>query len=212
MGNWGATPNTTARGVPHVGANQSNVPIEMIEIDYPLRIEQYGLLADSGGAGRYRGGLAIIREYRALEDDILLSVRSDKRAYPPHGLGGGGSGGSSWNIVNPGEETTNIAETARPPGRLPKAGDVFAHQSRRGWIRRSAGARRAGGSRRRNRRKSDPSGRRRPRRGAAPTGKWMMGSRSDQSVSVVRRSKKSGGKNRAGRLPCRKRQQRCQRD
>ena len=39
-------------GVPHMGANQSNVPIEMIEANYPLRIRRYGLVADTGGAGQ----------------------------------------------------------------------------------------------------------------------------------------------------------------
>ena len=84
MGSWGGTaPHDGQERVPHMGANQSNVPIETIEIDFPLRIEHYGLVADSGGPGKHRGGMAIMREYRALEDDILLSVRSDKRAHPP---------------------------------------------------------------------------------------------------------------------------------
>lgn len=42
-------------------ANQSNVPVEMIESEYPLRIENYGFPSDSGGARRNRGGLALMR-------------------------------------------------------------------------------------------------------------------------------------------------------
>ena len=93
MGTWGATAyNDGQDGVPHMGGNQSNVPIEMIELDNPLRIEEYGLIKDTGGAGEFRGGLSVIRSYRALEDNIMLSIRSVKRKFPPHGLFGGREG------------------------------------------------------------------------------------------------------------------------
>ena len=127
MGSWGGTePHDGQEGVPHMGANQSNIPIETIEIDFPLRIEHYGLVADSGGPGKHRGGLAIIREYRALEDSVLLSVRSDKRAHPPHGLAGGGSGTPSWNIVNPGAGERILPVLFTQPDNLDE-GDVFRH-------------------------------------------------------------------------------------
>ena len=127
MGSWGGTaPHDGQEGVPHMGANQSNIPIETIEIDFPLRIERYGLLADSGGPGKHRGGLAIIREYRALEDDVLLSVRSDKRAHPPHGLAGGAPGTPSWNIVNPDTERRMLPVLFTRPDNLDE-GDVFRH-------------------------------------------------------------------------------------
>ena len=127
MGSWGGTePHDGQEGVPHMGANQSNIPIETIEIDFPLRIEHYGLVADSGGPGMHRGGLAIIREYRALEDSVLLSVRSDKRAHPPHGLAGGGSGTPSWNIVNPGAGERILPVLFTQPDNLDE-GDVFRH-------------------------------------------------------------------------------------
>lgn len=99
MGTWGATSEHDGQaGVPHMGANQANVPIEMIEANYPLRIRQYGLVPDTGGAGRKRGGNAFIREYEYTgETEGLVSLRSDKRDFPPHGLYGGeaGSGPSS---------------------------------------------------------------------------------------------------------------------
>ena len=105
MGTWGAARNHDGQeGVPHMGANQSNVPVEMIESDYPIRIERYGLVPDTGGPGRTRGGLALVRDYRILADEAILNVRSDKRRYPPHGLFGGRDGTSSWNIVNPGPD------------------------------------------------------------------------------------------------------------
>lgn len=98
MGVWGASREADGQsGVPHMASNQSNVPIEMIEAEYPLRIERYGYLPDTGGPGRRRGGVSILREYRALEDGLTLSVRSDKRAFPPHGLEGGGVGAPCVN-------------------------------------------------------------------------------------------------------------------
>ena len=90
MGTWGATSGHDGQqGVPHMGANQSNVSVEMIESEYPIRINEYGMLADTGGAGRHRGGLGLVREYEILSDEAILNVRSDKRRFPPHGLFGG---------------------------------------------------------------------------------------------------------------------------
>ena len=54
MGTWRATgAHDGQEGVPHMGANQSNVPIEMIEANYPLRIRRYGLIPDTGGSGNF---------------------------------------------------------------------------------------------------------------------------------------------------------------
>jgi N-methylhydantoinase B len=127
MGNWGGSASHDGQeGVPHIGGNQSNVPIELIEVDYPLRIEEYSLMIDSGGPGKHRGGLSVVREYRALEDNIMLSVRSDKRAYPPHGLFGGLEGHPSINIVNPGKDERVLPVLMMQPLTLRK-GDVFRH-------------------------------------------------------------------------------------
>jgi N-methylhydantoinase B len=102
MGTWGGTQDHDGQmGVPHMGANQSNVPVEMIETEYPLRIDEYGFVADTGGPGRNRGGIAITRQYRLLCDKAILNVRSDKRKFPPHGLHGGMPGSPSINIINP---------------------------------------------------------------------------------------------------------------
>jgi N-methylhydantoinase B len=129
MGNWGGLAAQDGQeGVAHMGANQSNVPIELIETDYPLRIERYGLEADSGGPGRHRGGLAIRRDYRILADDTLVSIRSDKRAHPPHGLFGGGPGTPSMTVVNPeGPEPRTVPVLTTEPLTL-AAGDLFSHR------------------------------------------------------------------------------------
>jgi N-methylhydantoinase B len=128
MGTWGAAPTHDGQeGVAHVGANQSNVPIEMIEAEYPIRIEQYALVADSGGVGKYRGGLSMVRDYRLLADEATLTVRSDKRRFPPFGLHGGKSGMPSLNVVNPDREGKLLPVLLTTPYPL-KKGDLFRHR------------------------------------------------------------------------------------
>ena len=75
--------------------NYSNAPAEMIEADQPIVVERYALVADSGGAGRYRGGLALERHLRFKADRATLQIRSDRRDHPPYGLAGGGCGAPS---------------------------------------------------------------------------------------------------------------------
>ncbi len=127
MGTWGGTSKHDGQeGVPHMGANQSNVSVEMIEQDYPIRINQYGLVPDTGGAGQYRGGLALVREYESLHDGALLNVRSDKRDFPPHGLFNGKNGKPSKNILNPDSEQKILPVLMTEVEALNR-GDVFRH-------------------------------------------------------------------------------------
>jgi N-methylhydantoinase B len=127
MGTNGATAlHDGQEGVAHIGANQANVPIELIEARYPLRIEEYGLVPDSGGPGRLRGGLSLRRSYRILCDWASLNIRSDKRAHPPYGLFGGRAGGGSMTIIYRGNE--RIVIPALPTSPIPlQFGDVVEH-------------------------------------------------------------------------------------
>jgi 5-oxoprolinase (ATP-hydrolysing)/N-methylhydantoinase A len=77
----------------------ANVPIEVAEAEWPVRIERYGFVPDSGGAGRYRGGLAVERMWRALAADTSLEVRSDRQVHKPYGLSGGHEGAASANAI-----------------------------------------------------------------------------------------------------------------
>ena len=127
MGTWGASRDEDGQeGMPHIGANQSNIPVEMIEKSYPLRIEHYGYVTDSGGPGRRRGGMAIRRDYRLLADRAMLNVRSDKRDFPPHGLYGGCDGQPSMNrlISETGERILPVLLSV--PVEM-RRGDVFSH-------------------------------------------------------------------------------------
>ena len=73
--------------------NTSNLPVEAIEMEYPLLVEEYSLVTDSGGAGRYRGGLGLRRVVRPLEHDCLFDGVGERFRHSPWGLFGGGEGG-----------------------------------------------------------------------------------------------------------------------
>lgn len=92
-------------GVPNVGANVSNIPVEMLESSLPVRVDHYGYVPDTGGAGLHRGGLSLQREYTFLQE-CDLSVRSDRATIYPYGIGAGRPGTPSLNLLGPdGEET-----------------------------------------------------------------------------------------------------------
>jgi N-methylhydantoinase B len=136
MGAWGGSPVQDGQdAVAHLGANQSNVPVETIEAEYPLRVERYGFVPDSGGAGRHRGGMAIERVFRLLADEATLTVRSDKRRFPPFGLAGGRPGNGSLNVVNPDTGDERILPVLVTEPVALKRGDVFRHvlASGGGW-------------------------------------------------------------------------------
>ncbi len=82
--------------------NTSNLPIEAMELEFPLRIERYELVQDSGGAGKYRGGLGIVRDMRLLAENATASLRSSRQRFPAPGLAGGKPGGLGAFIRNPG--------------------------------------------------------------------------------------------------------------
>jgi N-methylhydantoinase B len=127
MGTWGATSQHDGQeGVPHMASNQANVPIEMIESDYPIRIERYGFAPDTGGPGRFRGGLGIVREYRMLADDVFFGVRSDKCYHPPHGLEGGYAGAPSQNSIQSAAGDLELPPMPLKPITL-HTGDVYRH-------------------------------------------------------------------------------------
>lgn len=85
--------------------NTSNLPIEALEMEFPLlTVKRYALRPDSGGAGRYRGGLGIIREYEAMYDNIRYTGLGDRQKFPPWGLEGGKSGaGGAYYLIRKGE-------------------------------------------------------------------------------------------------------------
>src|SRR5262245_41707046 len=100
VGTWGGTPRDDGNdGVTNPASLAANIPIEVAESEFPIRIERYGLVPDSGGDGEHRGGLAVERVWRCLTPDTSLIVRSDRSAHPPYGLRGGSPGAVSSNLL-----------------------------------------------------------------------------------------------------------------
>ena len=112
-------------GVAGLTANLSNVSVEVVESQVPLRVLNYGLVQDSSGPGRYRGGQAVQREWEILES-CNFTFRSDRRRFPPYGLAGGKVGSPSANLLNPDGEETLLPTKINM--RLSQ-GDVFRHVS-----------------------------------------------------------------------------------
>jgi N-methylhydantoinase B len=93
VGGWGARPTKDGPDCYSQGIhNLANTPIEMVEATYPLRYTRYELLADSGGSGRYRGGLGVARDVEFLDSTGYLNTQFDKFKIAPFGLFGGGPG------------------------------------------------------------------------------------------------------------------------
>jgi len=74
--------------------NTSNLPVESIEMEYPLLVESYGFVEDSGGAGKHRGGLGLRRVVRPVGHTMTFSGQGERFVNKPWGLFGGGSGGT----------------------------------------------------------------------------------------------------------------------
>ncbi len=92
-GGFGARPtkdgiNAVASGI----SNTMNTPIEVLEMSFPVRVDQYALTPDSGGAGQYRGGLAAHRTWTVLEHKARASSCLERTKSAPFGLQGGQSG------------------------------------------------------------------------------------------------------------------------
>jgi N-methylhydantoinase B len=122
----GAGARAAKDGASGITVNQSNAkiaPIEIIESEFPTRIARFELIIDSGGAGEFRGGLGIRREYLNLAD-ARFSIRSMKHIIPPNGCAGGSVGRTGDIWINP-----DTREAKRLPTRYAdyplRAGDIF---------------------------------------------------------------------------------------
>jgi len=84
--------------------NAANIPVEAVEANTPVIVERFGFIPDSGGAGRYRGGLGVRRDVRILGESIKFTNLSERHRFQPFGLFGGRPGKLGRTVVNPGTE------------------------------------------------------------------------------------------------------------
>jgi N-methylhydantoinase B len=102
--------------------NTENAPVEEVEMNYPVRIARYELIADSGGAGRYRGGLSIARDFEFPYAECSFSILSDGRKFAPWGLAGGSPGACARYTYDPLGEARDLP--SKVTFTVPKGGRV----------------------------------------------------------------------------------------
>jgi N-methylhydantoinase B len=125
-GTWGGRPFADGLdGNSNMFANMASTSVEVTEAEHPIQILAYEFVADRAGAGKYRGGTPYRRDYRFLEDEGILQVRSDRRAIRPYGLCGGNPGKPSSNYLNPDRDNQRLESKLTMTIRR---GEVFRHE------------------------------------------------------------------------------------
>ena len=122
----GAGARANKDGGSGITVNQSNAkiaPVEIIESEFPTQLTRFELILDSGGAGQFRGGLGLRREYLNLAD-ARFSIRSMKHIVPPHGINGGKDGRTGDIWINPDQDGARKLPTRYADYPL-KEGDTF---------------------------------------------------------------------------------------
>lgn len=108
-GGAGARPTKDGRdGQDSHLARFKNTPVEAVELEYPVRVERYEFIPDSGGAGKFRGALGVRRDLRMLIDEITWARYGDRQRFGPFGLFGGQEGAKGQFVLNPGTEEARI--------------------------------------------------------------------------------------------------------
>ena len=96
--------------------NTSNLPVESLEAEYPLVIEAYELIQDSGGGGQHRGGLGIRRAVRVEDPDIHFWLDTSRQKSQPWGLDGGQPGASARAVLSAGARPIDHGYTVLQAG------------------------------------------------------------------------------------------------
>jgi N-methylhydantoinase B len=106
VGGWGAWQGSDGESglINNVNGSLKDLPIEVVETKFPLRLSHYGFRTDSGGAGRWRGGNGIVREYTIECDEATLYLWFERSRTPAWGLHGGADATPPDVVINPGRE------------------------------------------------------------------------------------------------------------
>ena len=129
-GTWGARPDRDGiDGCGNFAGNLANAPVEVLESESPIRILRYGLSQDTGGPGKYRGGMGILREWEMLAEESVFTMRADRARFAPWGAAGGHPGIKASNILNPQGEGKVLASKLTT---VLRKGDRFLHQQASG--------------------------------------------------------------------------------
>ena len=99
-GGQGACPDADGPSGVHVAmSNTLNTPIEALELEFPMRMIEYALRRESGGAGAFHGGDGVIRELEALAP-LSYSLITERRRHAPSGADGGEPGAVGRNLLD----------------------------------------------------------------------------------------------------------------
>ncbi len=99
-GGWGGTPTVDGLDATYgLMGNCYDTPIEAVELEYPLRVERYDLVTDSGGAGKNRGGMGVQRDTIYLHGEGYCTNRSEVSKFAPRGVLGGKPGGLGHHVI-----------------------------------------------------------------------------------------------------------------
>ena len=124
VGGWGGHARGDGASALSCGLhNNTNAPIEMVEAKYPVTFTRYGLVPDSGGAGEFRGGLGLVREWRLDAAEGSLSTNFERFRHAPYGIGGGESGSLSRTTVTR-PDGSKLSLQSKVSGIPLKAGDT----------------------------------------------------------------------------------------
>ena len=120
-GGYGARANRDGvDGVRVHASGSSNLPVEALEHAYPFRVERYALWENSSGPGQYRGGAGVVRDYRVLADDIVVSLSSERQHVAAQGMAGGEAGALGAFVLNPETPAERKLPSAAADVRLPR--------------------------------------------------------------------------------------------
>lgn len=123
---WGARATKDgfeASGGPRIGGHVSQIPMEVFETRYPFIVDEYAFHPDSGGPGRFRGGMSGVMRIRPVGHDCEIGGANDRCVIPPYGIFGGMPGlhGENKIIHSDGSETP----IDRAGGELARAGETL---------------------------------------------------------------------------------------
>src|SRR2546429_1071070 len=113
-GGQGASQGAPGPSGVHVGmSNTRNTPIEVLEMEYPLRLKSYSLRRGSGGVGQWRGGDGVVREFEALAP-MEASILAERRRHAPRGAAGGRDGARGCTLLNGTPLTSKVSVSLEP--------------------------------------------------------------------------------------------------
>ena len=107
--------------------NVMNTPIESMETEFPIRIDQYALVSDSAGPGQFRGGLGTVRDWHVLSDEMVFNLRADRFKFSSPGVRGAKPAKPGGALFNPGRGDQRVLDSKSAMMRLKKDDVISWH-------------------------------------------------------------------------------------